>query len=172
MPYKKITIQYKNGKVTALNAPYNVNFISEIKSVQTASYDVQKKAWSCHERFGLVLESLVSKHFEKNPVIVEGSRPVDQYTGTDYKRHILISYFRANGQDWVSLSNTPYNPRLVQALHTIPTAHYSVDAGADSSSVEKEWTFRAEYGKKVEDTVRMWLTDPIDVVHFLEENNS
>ena len=63
MPYKKITIQYKNGKVTALNAPYNTSFISEIKSVQTASYDVRKKAWSCHERFGLVLEALVSKHF-------------------------------------------------------------------------------------------------------------
>lgn len=70
--------------------------------------------------------------------------------------NIIISYFTANGKDWVTACYTPYNPDYVKAVKKIPTAHYDME--------EKSWCCSAQYGNELEAAVREFFPDmSIDV---------
>lgn len=72
---------------------------------------------------------------------------------------IVISYFTANGRDWVGVYYTPYNPDYVREIRAVPTAHYDIGHPEDSN-----WTCEARYGDTVEALVKKHFPDiPLDI---------
>ena len=71
-------------------------------------------------------------------------------------KSIVISYFVANGREWVSTWYTPYNRAFVTGIRAIPKARYDIH--------DKSWACEAKYGAQVEELVRTHFPDiPLNV---------
>lgn len=73
---------------------------------------------------------------------------------------VLISYFTANGRDWV-IAFAPYNPQYVKEIRRVKTAHYN--------TLGKYWCCKAQYGKEVEALVLKHFPElPLSIQEYRE----
>ena len=69
---------------------------------------------------------------------------------------ICVSYFTANGMDFVATTNTPYSRNFVAAIRNLPSARYDPE--------DKSWCLPAEYGSDVEELVKRYFPKiPVDI---------
>lgn len=60
-------------------APYNSQYVEEIRRVKTARYDMEDRSWCCEAQYGKEVEALVLKHFPELPLSIQEHRGVDLY---------------------------------------------------------------------------------------------